>query len=195
MDISPFSSVGHATSYIVSSESGRPRKLLPENQDSLLGITWSPDGRKIAGNSFSAGEKSIIRIIDLDSRQVTTLPGSKGLGWPRWSPDGRYLVADPYLKVFDFKTQQWLQLPQKGSVDSPEWSRDSQFIYFRRTRGDLGLFRIRVRGGAEEKIANLKDWHDAGWWGSYMGLDPIDAPLLLRDIGSDDIYALTLDQK
>jgi hypothetical protein len=57
------------------------------------------------------------------------------------------------------------------------------------------LFRIRVRGGAEEKIADLKDWHDAGWWGRWMGLDPIDAPLLLRDIGSDDIYALTLDQK
>jgi hypothetical protein len=28
-----------------------------------------------------------------------------------------------------------------------------------------------------------------------MGLDPTDAPLMLRDISSDDIYALTLDQK
>ena len=26
-------------------------------------------------------------------------------------------------------------------------------------------------------------------------IDPTDAPLLLRDIGSDDIYALTLDSK
>jgi hypothetical protein len=31
--------------------------------------------------------------------------------------------------------------------------------------------------------------------GRYMGLDPTDAPLLLRDIGSSDIYALTLEQK
>jgi hypothetical protein len=29
----------------------------------------------------------------------------------------------------------------------------------------------------------------------YAGLDPTDAPLLLRDIGSDDIYALTLNEK
>jgi len=28
-----------------------------------------------------------------------------------------------------------------------------------------------------------------------MGLDPTDAPLLLRDIGSDDLYALTLEEK
>jgi hypothetical protein len=47
----------------------------------------------------------------------------------------------------------------------------------------------------EEKIADLKDFHDAGWFGDYMGLDPTDAPLLLRDIGSNDIYALTLEQK
>jgi hypothetical protein len=34
-----------------------------------------------------------------------------------------------------------------------------------------------------------------GWASWYMGLDPTDAPLLLRDIGSDDIYALDLDEK
>jgi hypothetical protein len=28
-----------------------------------------------------------------------------------------------------------------------------------------------------------------------MDLDPTDAPLLLRDTGTEDIYALTLDEK
>jgi hypothetical protein len=53
----------------------------------------------------------------------------------------------------------------------------------------------RQGGGAQEKIAALKDWHDAGWFGGYMELDPTDAPLMLRDVGSDDIYALTLEEK
>jgi hypothetical protein len=44
-------------------------------------------------------------------------------------------------------------------------------------------------------IADLTDWHDAGAAGRYMGLDPADAPLLLHDIGSREIYALTLDSK
>ena len=118
---------------------------------------------------------------------------------PRWSPDGRYLAAagweDSKLKVFDFKTGKWSELAQDGNADCPEWSADSQYIYFRRVVGDVGLFRIRASGGRAEKIVDLKDWHDAGWFGRYMGLDPTDAPLLLRDIGSEDIYALTLDQK
>jgi WD40 repeat protein len=118
---------------------------------------------------------------------------------PRWSPDGRYLAAAGFdvdeLKVFDFKTGKWSELAQGGPADCPEWSGDSQFIYFRRVSGDIGLFRVRPSGGRAEKIVDLKDWHDAGWFGRYMGLDPTDAPLLLRDIGSEDIYALTLDQK
>jgi len=49
--------------------------------------------------------------------------------------------------------------------------------------------------GEAEEIVDLKDFHDAGWYGAYMGLDPTDSPLLLRDIGSDDIYALTVEAK
>jgi hypothetical protein len=79
---------------------------------------------------------------------------------------------------------------RKGSSPSRR-----QFLYFRRISGDPGAFRISIRGGAPEKIVDLKDWQDAGWLGFYMGLDPTDAPLMLRDIGSEDIYALTLDSK
>jgi hypothetical protein len=31
--------------------------------------------------------------------------------------------------------------------------------------------------------------------GILLGLDPTDAPLVLRDTGSSDIYALTLEEK
>jgi hypothetical protein len=114
-----------------------------------------------------------------------------------WSPDGRYLLGGDFdhLKIFDLKTQQWSELPPKRPVDSPQWSMDSRFVYFRRGFGDSGLFRVGIKGGAEEKIADLKDWQDAGWFGRWMGLDPTDAPLLLRDIGTRNIYALTLEQK
>ena len=200
-DISSFSS-NRSTGYIVSSEGGSPRKILGEEAGySIDSPNWSPDGHKILFTSVTAAEKPAgIRILDLDSRQLTTVPGSDGLSSPRWSSDGRYLATetqDNDLKIFDFKTQQWseLALHEKLLGGGREWSRDSQFIYFRGRKEGPGLFRIRVNGGAEEKIADLKDWRDAGWWGNYMGLDPTDAPLLLRDIASDDIYALTLEQK
>lgn len=189
------------TIYIVSSEGGSPRKLFPEDNGLQVMPFWSPDGHKIVFN-WGPPSRDVdwanIRILDLDSGQVTTVPGSNDMIGPRWSLDGRHLVAtrdELHLMIFDFKTQQWSELPQKGLVDSPEWSRDGKYIYFRRVMGDRGVFRIPIKGGEAEKIADLKDWHDAGWWGMYVGLDPTDAPLLLRDIGSDDIYALTLNQK
>lgn len=188
------------TDYMVSSQGGSPRKLLPEGIEGPHLPFLSPHGHQIVFSSTASFSKIPIRILDLDSHQVTTVPGSAGLFAPRWSPDGRYLNAAStddreHLKIFDFKTQQWSELPQKGTVDSPEWSRDSQFIYFLRQRGqrDPGVFRISIRGGEPEKIADLKDFQIGGW--GWMGLDPTDAPLMLRDISSDDIYALTLDQK
>jgi len=185
--------------YIVSSDGGSPRKFLADDQHLDGFLTWSPDGHRLAGTSTSADGNFVVVILNLDTRQDTTIPGSVDLFEPRWSPDGRYLAAAGFdvasLKVFDFKTGKWSELAQGGPADCPEWSADSQFIYFRRVSGDVGLFRVRPSGGRAEKVVDLKDWHDAGWFGRYMGLDPTDAPLLLRDIGSDDIYALTLDQK
>jgi DNA-binding winged helix-turn-helix (wHTH) protein/Tol biopolymer transport system component len=187
--------------YTVSSEGGSPPKLLPGNNGTQEFPYWSPDGHKIAFVDFlpvkGKLDKQVIRILDLDTRQAATVPGSDDLNAPRFSPDGRHLLAgaDDQLMIFDFQTQQWSELGRKGLVDSAEWSTDGKSIYVRCLTGDLGIFRISVKTGEAEKIVDLKDFHDAGWYGAYMGLDPTDAPLLLRDIGSDDIYALTLDQK
>jgi hypothetical protein len=66
-------------------------------------------------------------------------------------------------------------------------------------KGDSGVFRIPVKGGEVERVADLKDWHAGGddeiELDPWMDLDPTDAPLLLRDTGTQDIYALILDQK
>ena len=88
-----------------------------------------------------------------------------------------------------------VELAAKGDCGFSRVVPGQQVYYFRRPLDDRGIFRIRIAGGPAERIVDLKDWHDAGWVGRYMGLDPTDAPLLLRDIGREDIYALTLDQK
>ena len=102
----------------------------------------------------------------------------------------------PGLKILDTATQHWSSLPVNGRMDYPAWSSDSQSIYFLRLiDGDRGVYRVRVTGGKTERVADLKDWHITGYYSFWMALDPTDAPLLLRDIGSDDIYALALEEK
>jgi hypothetical protein len=100
------------------------------------------------------------------------------------------------LTVFDLKTQQWKDLLRKGQNGFPSWSKDGRFIYFLRTTDDRGIYRVAISGGDEERIVDLKDFRYTGWYSSgWMGLDPTNAPLRLRDAGTDEIYALTLEQK
>jgi DNA-binding winged helix-turn-helix (wHTH) protein/Tol biopolymer transport system component len=194
--------------YIVPSTSGGSRRLLPESTDPTRQLlpestdpNWSADGQKIVYAAEEPGDarRRELRMLDLAGGQITTVPGSAGAWSPRWSPDGRYIAALPTgpggLLVFDFETQRWSNVPTKGGENFPVFSRDSKSIYFVRFGRNQGVFRIRVAGGEEERVVELKDMHLTGTYGGWFGLDPADAPLLLRDIGSDDIYALTLEQK
>jgi DNA-binding winged helix-turn-helix (wHTH) protein/Tol biopolymer transport system component len=192
----------HTSMYVVSSEGGSPRRLMPEDDGKQTDPDWSPDGTKVVFGT-GAGRfrtRENLKILDLTSHQIKTVPGSVAMWYPRWSPDGRYIVAkawdSPSLNIFDIETQRWSTRLTKGDWFWPAWSRDSRFVYFLLlSNRDQGLFRTRVKGDETEQVVDLKDWHLTGWSGNWMDLDPSDAPMLLRDIGSDDIYALALEQK
>ncbi|MGD0628096.1 MAG: protein kinase [Terracidiphilus sp.] len=188
--------------YVVPSEGGSPRMLLPEDDGFQTDPNWSPDGRKVVfckGWNQNQSQKSVLRILDQASRQVTTIPGSDGMFSPRWSPDGRSIAAispdSKTLSVFDIATQKWSSLFQGGLASYPAWSKDSQFVYFLDTaRGDQGVYRVRAGGGKPEQVVDLNDRHLAGLFSGYwLGLDPNDAPLILLDTGSDDIYSIILE--
>lgn len=189
------------SAYVISSQGGSPRRLLPQDTGSQTDPNWSPDGRKIVfSNSRPGGAdpNSVIRVLDLDSNRISTLPGSVGMFSPRWSPDGRSIAAvrmnSTTLNIFDIPTQQW-STPYKGVVSYLAWSKDSHWIYFLNFQNNPGVFRVGVRDGASERIVDVKDLHYTGNSGMWMGLDPTEAPLFLHDLGTDDIYALALEQK
>ena len=196
-------SAGQMNAFVVAASGGSPQRLLGEH-DALGDPSWSGDGRKVIFTTTGPfNPKGNVRILDLATHQIAVVPGSDAIYSPRWSPDGRYIAGMPVgatsLRIFDFKSQHWSELVRKdtqGTVAFPSWSRDGKFIYFTRipANGDKGIFRIRTIGGDPERVANLKSIDIGGWWG-WMGLDPGDAPLVMRDTGSNDIYALTLEQK
>jgi Tol biopolymer transport system component/DNA-binding winged helix-turn-helix (wHTH) protein len=186
--------------YLIPSMGGTPQLLLPEDKDPEQDHSWSPDGHKVV---FCSGggyrdPKSTIRIFDINSHQVSILPGSQGMFSPRWSPNGWLILAldsmSDVLKVFDFQTQRWSVLTDYG-VGWPAFSLDGRFIYFTRSGDDPGVYRIRTSGGKAERFVDLKEFHQTGAVGSWMGLDLEDEPMLLRDASTFDIYALTLETK
>ena len=191
--------------YIVSALGGAaPQRLLPEDDGAEYDPNWSPDGHKIVFESAIRidREGSSLSILDMTTGRVEKVSGSTGKWSPRWSPDGRYLVAMSWnspssLWLFDIQAQHWSPLPYRGIVDYPEWSSDSRFIYFLHQEGDdRGVFRVRAKDGAAERVVDLRNVHvTGGAFDFWFGLDPADSPLILRDISGDDIYALTLEEK
>jgi len=178
--------------YTVSPSGGTPREIIPENSKDEWDPTWSADATEIAFGG-AADPNSGIQIFDLKTNQVSTLPGSKGLFSPRWSPDGRYVAAlsSSYrgVMLFDFAAQKWEELA-KISLGFPNWSKNSDYLYFLHEENQPSVMRVHIRDRKIESVTDLKNFRVTGFYGDWLGLAPDDSPLLLRDTGTQEIYAL-----
>jgi len=183
----------NAKLYTVSTDGGTPREMIPEDLQAQSDPTWSPDGARIVFGGASNDPNATIRILDVKTHQISTLPGSKGLFSPRWSPDGRYVVAMPFdsrgLMLFDFATQKWEEIA-KVTAAFPNWSKTGDYVYFLHGEDQPSVMRVRIRDRKLERVADLKNFRQTGYFGVWLGMAPDDSPLLLRDTGTQDIYAL-----
>jgi len=183
--------------YIVSVDGGTPRQATSGGENEC-DPTWAPDGNSLAfgGAPWAEGSGSTaIHVLDIAAQRVTTLPGSDGFFAPRWSPDGRYIVALPIdeqkLFLFDVKKQKWSELASLPA-GRYSWSRDGKFVYFDvLSSNEPAIYRVRVADRKVERVASLKGYRRAiGNLGRWMGLAPDDSPLVLHDVGVQEIYAL-----
>jgi eukaryotic-like serine/threonine-protein kinase len=183
--------------YEVSVDGGSPRELMPDDPRQQLDPNWSPDGTKIVFSNESNDPSSAIHVLDLASRKVSDLPNSQGLYSPRWSPDGRYISAfsadSMRLMLFDSQTQKWNELAT-GSLGWLNWSHDGQYVYVLDYRGKDAAVRIRISDHRTEQVVDLKSLATTGRYGACLSLTPDDSPLLLRDTGTQDVYAVDWEE-
>lgn len=129
------------------------------------GLSWSPDGKRIALAS-KAGETDAIFLIDVpggDQERLANidLDGIQGL---KWSPDGKYIAlagvkdgqSDIYL--YDMTAKQLRNITNDVFADhEPTWTTDSKSVYFTSEReGQLGagLHPIARAGGVNFESPN-----------------------------------------
>jgi hypothetical protein len=131
------------------------------------------------------------------------LPDSTDLHSPRWSPDGRYLLAgtadDEQLLLHDFRQQKWQALVAQLWA-YPSWTRDGKCVYLSSAvkldsvAKDLPVHRICL---TDRKLRHVTDLTNAGalvsgTFGYWTGLGPDDSILALRDISQQELYALEM---
>jgi len=183
--------------YLISSDGGEAEEVMTGIGD----LGWSPDGNSLIFHSgmadFLSTSPRAIQLLDSKTRQISTFPGSEGLYSPRWSPDGRYIAAlrvgSETLQILDVHTKRWTELAKIG-VGFPIWSGDSKYIYFDSLESIPNLYRVRIADHSLEKVASLGGIRLAPTAGGNLtGLAPDDSPLVVRNVGNQEIYALDLE--
>jgi eukaryotic-like serine/threonine-protein kinase len=192
--------------FLVSSEGGSPEELLPADKYNEDDPQWSPDGSSLLFAQypqFGGGDPSKFSIqkVDLRTRQLSTFPGSMGMFAPRLSSDGRILssfTVDAHkLLLFDFSAGKWSELTTGKALQYPNLSRDGKYIYFEDI-GESGpeLDRVNLTDRKREHVLGLRDvprilMTESG--SPWNGLDLDGSPLIMRDVGIQEIYALDLE--
>jgi Tol biopolymer transport system component/DNA-binding winged helix-turn-helix (wHTH) protein len=147
---------------------GSDLQPLLQSDSNTADPTWSPDGKSIViGQAPDLMGKDAaprtIQILDVKSHQLTTLPGSRDLFSPRWSPNGRYIAAmsldQKQLRIYDVASKQWRVLSNRSAAD-PVWSSDSRWIYADAFM-DPGqpVYRVSVADGRLEELGGIENLH------------------------------------
>jgi Tol biopolymer transport system component len=190
---------------IISADGGARQEVPMDENHWPDDPQWSPDGKSLRFALYPAGitstrpqDYSVVQF-DLQTKKITTLPGSEGMLGPRWSPDGRYVstisVDGRTVMLLDLSTGKWSELAT-GIVFCPNWSPDSKYAYFE----DLGadgpeIDRVSVASRKKERVTLLNGFSRVSVLDSGMpwnGLAPDGSPLIMRDVGNRELYSLEL---
>jgi hypothetical protein len=74
------------------------------------------------------------------------------------------------------------------------WSRDGKYVYFLHWLDNPAVLRVRINDRKVERAWDLSNLPNTGNVGPWLGLAPDDSPLLLRDIGTQDVYAVDWEE-
>jgi serine/threonine protein kinase/WD40 repeat protein len=181
---------------VVSASGGTPQKL----SDRATAPDWSPDGNLLAVTSWfpdstaSGGGYFELRIVDLRTRQVSTVPDSREKIGP-WFVSSDKMIAltqdQSKFEIFDLKTQKWSDIiSSPGQFITWETSADGKYFLYAAGGNDPKIFRMKLSDHSIEEVASLKNFASVG--DPALSVSPDDSAVLTRNVGTQEVYALTI---
>jgi len=183
--------------YVISMDRDVPQKVIA--QDSLA-ANWSPDGNLLVFTDTHEATQLKLLILDLRTGLRSVVPDSRGLVGGQWIAQDT-LIARQLLTsramVFDMKTQKWSDLlPGTKPTIFVNWlhSPDYKYLYFTTGGTDPQVSRIRIVDRNEEAITSLRDLRQTTGpdGNTQISVAPDGSPVFTRNIGTQEIYALTV---
>lgn len=131
--------------------------------------SWSPDGGRIAFQSYRDGDADIY-VMDANGSGVVQLTENDKLDWfPSWSPDGEHIAfaserdgdhAEIYVMKADGTGIERLTDDEQSNIQ-PVWSPDGGRIAFVSGRdGKAGIFVMNADGSGVERF---EEGHSPAW--------------------------------
>jgi Tol biopolymer transport system component len=187
--------------YTIAAHGGKPTPV-PGVPGPAFDPSWSPDGKRLAFAPYpgqARKEQQNVSIVNVETGGVQAVPGSEGVCYARWSPDGNWLAAATCDKVwpvaYNFNTQKWSEL-RKGLTTHSHWSKDSRYIYGGTPVQGQGnrLIRIEVATGKVEEIRRITEFPTTGIIAFVPFWTPDDEPIVLKDRSTYQIYRIERDR-
>ena len=165
--------------YVMNADGSQQTRLTNGNKDDgtdpyghCAGITWSPDGQKIAFTSDRDGNSqamlSAIYVMNANGSKLTRLTNPKdGDTAPAWSPDGQKIAfssirvgAGAIAMMNTDGSHQTLLTDSTGGGDDPAWSPDGKKIAFNAGYNDpnayIGIYVMNADGSQQTLLTSCK---------------------------------------
>jgi Tol biopolymer transport system component len=183
--------------YVISMKGGAPQKVTDRDAG---GANWSPDGNSLVFTDLRDVAHLQLQILDLQTGKLSVIPGSQDLICGQWIGENLIVAATgnrDKLIVFNLKTQQWSDLvssTQPGAVIDWAHSPDYRYLYYTTGGAEPTAMRIRLADHKSEVIGSLKGLRLAKGPdnGTQISVAPDGSPLFTLEIGTQEIYALTV---
>jgi Tol biopolymer transport system component len=183
--------------YLMPSDGGTPEPVSPPETE-VWDPWWMPDGKSVMWDRLDAEG---IRSYDLESRKLSVWPQTDDLKLQSCSRQGLVLTSKADASgqttgwwIYDPRTGRREDLGVGSTIAYPRFTRDgSSIVGCSGATASIDRFMLRER--RLEKVADLSAMQVTAplYYHCWAGLDPTDAPVVLSDTSTYDLYALDLE--